>query len=154
MTTALPLLLRTTEHAFAIGNTLLLPSLQLSPQARASAAPVAIERTLCAFRIPHLPDFLTSPHLTGANERERIAEVLERQTRLIANLGKWKGMGLALRYLSIPERGTVEIAFVVRGLAHAGRGQQLGEQMASAMSCSRLPNPRSLKSASVRRSSR
>src|SRR3990170_4869944 len=118
MTYTLPTLLTTTEQAVSIGNTLLLPSPQLSPQVRASATPVAIERTLFAFRIPHLPDFLTSPHLTGQNERERIAEILDRQTRFVANLGKWKGMGFALRYRSIPERGTVEIAVVARGLAH------------------------------------
>ena len=87
-----PWLLTTTEQALSIGNTLLLPPSQMSPQVRASATPIVIERTLFAYRIPHLPDFITSPHLTGANERERVAEILERQTRFIANLGKWKGM--------------------------------------------------------------
>ncbi len=127
----LPYLLQVTEQALGLGDTLLLPSPQLSPQVRASAAPIAVERTLFAYRIPHLPDFLSSPHLTGQTQREKIAEILDRQTRLVANLDKWKEMGFALRYHSNPERGAVDIAFVARGLAHTGRGQKLGEQMAS-----------------------
>jgi len=96
-----------------------------------AAKPERIERVVFAYRIPYLPDLLASPHLSGATERERLDQVLERQARLVANLGKWKGMAFAMRYLSLPERGEVEIGLVSRGVARLGCGQRLGEEMAS-----------------------
>lgn len=129
-TQQVPYLLRISEQALALRDTLLLPTTQDLTELRPGAKPVEIERTLSGYRIPHLPDLLTSPHLAGQTERERLTEVLDRQTRLVANLGKWKGMAFSLRYLWRPERGEVDTALVVRGLAKPGDSRRLGEEMA------------------------
>lgn len=127
----LPYLLRITEQALALGDTLLLPAPQILPELRSAAKPVKIERTLMAYRIPHLPDLLASPHLSGATDRERLTEALDRQARLVGNLWKWKGTVFALRFCSQPERGEVEIAFVARGASKPGQGRYMGQQIAS-----------------------
>jgi hypothetical protein len=115
----------------ALGDTLLLPAFQILPELQSAAKPVKIDRTLLAYRIPYLPDLLASPHLSGATERERLTEVLDRQARLVGNLWKWKGTAFALRFCSHPERGEVEIAFVARGATKSGQGRYLGQQIAS-----------------------
>jgi hypothetical protein len=94
----LPYLLRISEQALALGDTLLLPAPQVLPEPQSAAKPVKIERTLLAYRIPYLPDLLASPHLSGVTERERLTEVLDRQARLVGNLWKWKGTAFALRF--------------------------------------------------------
>jgi hypothetical protein len=129
-TRQLPYLLRISEQALALGDTLLLPAPQNLPELWSAAKPVEIERTLLAYRIPYLPDLLTSPNLSGATERERLAEILDQQARFVANLGKWKGMAFALRFCSQPARGEIEVAFIARGVARSGHGRRLGEQMA------------------------
>ncbi len=90
----------------------------------------AAERTIFAYRIPYLPDLLLSPHLAAASERDRLEEALNRQAQLVANLAKWKGMAFALRYLSRPDEGRVDLVLAARGLARAGYGSRLGEEMA------------------------
>ena len=123
----------TTETALTIGGTLMLvpPEAVDLTKVPEAVKPEKVERTLFAHRIPYLPDLLASPHLSGATERERLAEVLDRQARLVANLGKWKGKAFSLRYLSRPEQGEVEIALIGRGIARPGLGHRLGEEMAS-----------------------
>lgn len=127
----LPYLLRISEQALALGDTLLLPAPQVLPEPQSAAKPVKIERTLLAYRIPYLPDLLASPHLSGVTERERLTEVLDRQARLVGNLWKWKGTAFALRFCSHPERGEVEIAFVAREVTKSDQGRYLGQQIAS-----------------------
>lgn len=77
------------------------------------------ERVLFAFRMPHLPDLLTSPHLSGQTDRERLVELFDRQVRLVSNLAKWQGCGLALRYWVRPGTGQVELILVGRAVAAA-----------------------------------
>jgi len=128
-----PYLLCAPETDLSVGGTLMLvpPGVVDLAEMPKMAKPDRVERILFAYRIPYLPDLLTSPHLAGQNERERLAEVLDRQARLVANLGKWKEMAFSLRYLSQPERGKVEITLVARGIARVGHGRRLGEEMAS-----------------------
>ncbi|MCX6021218.1 MAG: DUF87 domain-containing protein, partial [Chloroflexi bacterium] len=78
-----------------------------------------------------LPDLLASPNLVQGSERERLAEALDRQARLIAGLGKWKGAAFSLRYLARPERGEIEIAILGRVLGRAGQGQRQAEEAAA-----------------------
>lgn len=125
-----PFVLTKNEQAFRMGSAYLLPSPEMLPGLSRVASPVTIERTMFAFNIPYLPDFLTSPHLTGATERERLAEVLEGQARFISNLAKWKRVGFAIRYFANPRAGTVRTTFVVRMLTSVGAGQKLGLQLA------------------------
>ncbi|HID62878.1 MAG TPA: hypothetical protein EYP49_09105, partial [Anaerolineae bacterium] len=132
-TQQVPYLLCTTETALIVGGTLMLlpPEVVDLTEMPEPVKPEKVERILFAYRIPYLPDLLASPHLAGGSERERLAEVLDWQARLVANLGKWKGMAFSLRYLSRPEQGEIEIAFVGRGVARLGLGHRFGEEMAS-----------------------
>jgi hypothetical protein len=84
-----------------------------------------------AYRIPYLPDWITSPHLAADSNRERIRAVIERQAQLVASLGKQKGKRFSLRYLSHPDRREVEVNLVVKGFAKGGDGLQMGNRMAA-----------------------
>jgi len=132
-----PYLLSMTETALVIGTTLRLgPSLVpleiLSvAEVLQDSKPARAERVLFAYRIPYLPDLVTSPHLTSQTDRERLSEILDQQVRLVANLAKWKGMAFSLRYILRPERGEVEIALLGRAAARLGQGHYLGKEMAS-----------------------
>jgi len=95
--------------------------------------PERVERILFAYRIPYLPDLLDSPHLTDQTDRERLATILDQQVRLIANLGKWRGMAFSLRYILRPERGEVEIALLGRTVARIGHCRYLAKEMAADM---------------------
>jgi hypothetical protein len=127
-TQQLPYLLRIPERGLALADGSLLPEPQVPLELRSTGKPVEIERMLLAYRIPYLPDLLSSSNLAG-NERECLAEVLERQALLTANLGKWKGMAFALRFFSQPGHGEVEIALVARAISRSDRGLRLGEQV-------------------------
>ena len=120
-----------TEKAVSVDGQLLLVSATELVQLKRKHQVVPIERVQFGFRIPYLPDSMTSPHLHGANERERLAEVLERQTQLVANLGKWQGMAFALRYLAQPSRGEIEICLLARVRHEAGRGKELAGMVAA-----------------------
>lgn len=94
----------------------------------------AVAHAFFAYRIPHLPEALASPHLSGGTERERLAEVLDRHVRLVTGLGHWRGVGFALRYLWEPDRNEILMSVVARvPLAYPTRTER-AEQVAKQLS--------------------
>ena len=85
---------------------------------------VQMEHILFGYKIPYLPALTNSPHLSGANDRERIQELLARQINFIRNLWKWKSTSFSLRYLWSPEEGKVNIYFLVSSYAPIDVGEQ------------------------------
>ncbi len=112
----LPYLLQQSAQVLTIEGHLL-PMRYASRELRAIGKPTAIHRILFAYRIPYLPDQLSSLHLVGSTERERLVEILDQDVRLIANLGKRKNMAFALRFHADPNVGEIKIALVVRVIA-------------------------------------
>lgn len=88
------------------------------------------QRSVVGLRLPYLPDFLTEPSLVGANDGERLAEVLARHAQFIGNLWKWQNAAFSLRYSYRPARGGVETWLLARVLTApdhaAAAAQQLG----------------------------
>jgi len=104
-----------------------------APDASPRSQLLLFERAIFGYRIPYLPSFITSPHLSGATEQEKLVEVLVRQTQIVANLHKWNGTTFALRYLVQPKRGEVQICLLVRLRGEIGRAAQMGEQVSKDM---------------------
>lgn len=124
------------ETAYDLGRGLLLASALPSELSReVEGLPrVALERTLFALRIPTLPDLLASTRLVGGSEGERLAEALTAQGRLIGQLSRSAETAFALRFLSHPERGEVEIILIGRCLSAAGQSERLAVQLARDLS--------------------
>jgi hypothetical protein len=89
---------------------------------------------LFGLRIPHLPDLMASPHLAGANEREKLVEIRQRQVAFITSLGKWKQAAFSVRFIRRPTMGDVEIFILAMGLGPAKAGRDLGAQIAGDIS--------------------
>lgn len=119
-----------TESATGLGGNLLAGSSTELSQLNPRPQIVSIERVIFGFRIPFLPSLVTSPHLAGTTEQDRLLEALDHQTQIVANLGKWNGMAFALRYLVLPQRGEIQMSLLARLRHEAGRAKQLGEQAA------------------------
>src|SRR3972149_6706321 len=113
------------ETALRIGTSLRAVSPMELAQLQSRSQLVPIERAIFGFRIPYLPSFVTSPHLSGTTEQDRLVEALELQTQIVANLRKWNGMTFALRYLVQPQRGEVQMCLLVRLRHEVGRATQL-----------------------------
>ncbi len=97
----------------------------------ASGAAIPVQRVVVGLRVPHLPDFLADQTLVGGDDAERLAELLERQAQLIANLWKWQSAAFSLRYIYRPERAGIEIALLARVLARPDAAQTAAEQLAA-----------------------
>ncbi|HEV7126672.1 MAG TPA: toll/interleukin-1 receptor domain-containing protein [Ktedonobacterales bacterium] len=91
-----------------------------------TAAPAGpVERVWCAYRIPFLPDFVSSRGTTGQTERDLLGWALGNQAGIIGALARWKEQAFAIRFLFRPERSTIEMALVLRAVAPAGQGAPL-----------------------------
>jgi len=99
--------------------------------AGASGAAIPVQRVVVGLRLPHLPDFLADQTLVGGSDAERLAELLERQAQLIANLWKWQSAAFSLRYIYRPERAGVEIALLARILARPEASQTAAAELAA-----------------------
>ncbi len=103
-------------------------SAQLTLNPRQMPAPT--EYALFGFRFTHLPDFLSDPSITGRDEAERVANVLQRWTQLVANLWKWHNAAFSLRFFSHLERGATEIVLLGRITTQRGQAAHLGQMLA------------------------
>ncbi len=126
----LPFLLQQSEQALSIQGSLL-PARYVSRELRAAGRIVDVRRSLWAYRIPYLPDQLTSPHLVGSSEQERLAEVLDQNVRLVTNLGKRMDVAYALRFHADPQAGEVRISLLVRAMSTASATTQLQSHLAA-----------------------
>ena len=72
------------------------------------------EAGLFGYKIPYLPDFLTDHTLLGESQVDRLEEVLQRFSRLVAGLRKHHGSAFALRFISRPESGSIDLFLILR----------------------------------------
>jgi len=112
----LPYLLQQSEQVLSIEGSLL-PLRYASKELRKIGRAITVYRSFFAYRIPHLPDQLNSPHLVSSSEQERLAEVLDHNVRLITNLGKRKDLAFALRFQTDSHAGEIKIALLVRAVS-------------------------------------
>ena len=92
---------------------------------------ISCERITFGMRLPYLPILLNDGGLIGQDDKERVAEILDQQARLLTNLAKWKDTAFSLRYLLDPHFGRVEIALLGRVLAKPGRGREVAGAITS-----------------------
>jgi len=79
------------------------------PELRSLDLPTGQRLALFGVRLPTLPDFLADHTLLGASDLEKLNEVLERFSRLLIGLRKYPNTAYALRYLSAPLAGAVQV---------------------------------------------
>jgi len=80
---------------------------------------------LFGFQLPTLPDFLFDHTLLAQGENEKLSEVLARFGRLLVGLRKYQSAAYALRYISTPDQGAVQIYLLGRILDAPGRAESL-----------------------------
>jgi len=66
------------------------------------------------YHLPYLPDFLGDHTLLGQSQTEKLAEVLGRFERFVVGLRKYRNSAFALRYITRPERGSVDVSILGR----------------------------------------
>lgn len=86
---------------------------------------------LFGFQLTTLPDFLSDHTLLGYNDNEKLTEVLARFGRLVVGLRKYHNAAYALRYISQPEHGAVQVYLLGRILDEPGRAENLAVEAAS-----------------------
>jgi hypothetical protein len=91
----------------------------------------AEESVLFGYQIPYLPDFLADHTLLAERPSDRLREVLNRFTRFVVGLRKWRHSAFALRYVARPESGRIDLALLARVTAPRARVQQLAQQVAT-----------------------
>ncbi|GAB4501135.1 MAG: hypothetical protein Fur0035_06760 [Anaerolineales bacterium] len=94
-----------------------------APALRSLDLPGGQRLTLFGVRLPALPDFLADHTLLGASDAEKLNETLERFGRLLIGLRKYPNSAYALRYLSAPEMGAVQVFVLGRVLDAPDRVQ-------------------------------
>jgi hypothetical protein len=128
-----PFVLTLPEVGLRLGDTLL----PMLPESLALLGPehmsnvIRLERAIFGFRIPYLPDFLTSLHLPAQRDTERLGEILRAQAALLSNLHKWRGVGFSLRYLFDQKRRSVDIALLVGATGKPGFSARFADSIAS-----------------------
>jgi hypothetical protein len=91
------------------------------------------EAALFGYRLPYLPDFLADHTLLGQTQSEKLAEVLGRFERFVIGLRKYRNTAYALRFISRPERGAVEVVLLCRLLSPTGQMGNIATQVAADM---------------------
>ncbi len=86
---------------------------------------VPLSRAIFGFKIPFLPDLMKSPNLAGANEKERLVEMSNRQISLISALGKWRTSSFSLRYFWNPSKKQIEIIVLGAGLSPEQQSEEI-----------------------------
>ncbi len=89
-----------------------------------------VDRLIFAHTIPYLPDFLSSPHLVGRSEAEKIQEILKQQIGIVKGLAKWKGIAFSLRYIWKPAIGEIRAAIVGAVRVRSNSGLHVGREVA------------------------
>ena len=96
-----------------------------------SAANQAQESVLFGYQIPYLPDFLADHTLLGERPSEKLRETLNRFTRFVVGLRKWRNTAFALRYIAYPESGRIDLALLARVTGTKEQVGQLAAQIAT-----------------------
>jgi len=93
-----------------------LPHIQVEPTPTLPGMPVSSrsEQALFGFRFDTLPDWLNTPDVMGQSDTDKLAWALRNWQQFIANLWKWKGGAVALRFVSRPDRGDLEATLLGR----------------------------------------
>jgi hypothetical protein len=86
------------------------------------------------YHLPHLPDFLSDHTLLGQTQKEKLTEVLGRFERFVIGLRKYRNTAYALRFISRPDRGTVEVVILGRLLTGPNRAETFATQAATDLS--------------------
>jgi hypothetical protein len=89
------------------------------------------ETAVFGYHIPHLPDFLADHTLLGERPLEQLDEVLERLTRFVVGLRKWRDSAFSLRYLCQPEQGRTDVVLLGRFSGRRGQSQATATQIAA-----------------------
>jgi len=122
-----PYIKTTREKAYQV-NRQLVPTSGAGQIIHRSNYPIVeVEIVTFGYQIPFLPNFVHSQHLSGSSDRERVNEALDRQSQIVANLSKWKGISFALRYLVKPQNGEICIQLLVKVRREVGAARKLGE---------------------------
>ena len=92
------------------------------------------ETALFGYYIPYLPDFLADHTLLGERPSEKLAEVLNRFTRFVVGLRKWRHSAFALRYMAWPEQGRIDLGLLARVTGPKDQIHHLASQVAADLS--------------------
>lgn len=92
------------------------------------------EAGLFGFKIPFLPDFLSDHTLLGEPLEERMDEIFQRLTRLVTGVRKYRGSAYALRLMSSPENGMVDLYLLGRVLTEPGHTARGVRQLTTGLS--------------------
>lgn len=77
-------------------------------------SPLSTEQAVFGFRITQLPDWLSAPETLGQTDADKLAWVLRTWQQMLSSLWKWKTCALALRFLSQPQQGAIEMSVLGR----------------------------------------
>lgn len=86
------------------------------------------------FNLPFLPDFLNDHTLLGERPDEKLAEVLGRFERFLIGLRKYRGSAYALRYITRPDRGSIDVCLLGRVIATTGKASEVAKQVSDDLS--------------------
>ena len=92
------------------------------------------ESALFGYQIPYLPDFLADHTLLGQTHTEKLSEVLGRFERFVVGMRKYRNSAYALRFISRPEMGAVDIYLLGRILSSENNAADRARQLASDIS--------------------
>jgi hypothetical protein len=90
-----------------------------------------LKRALFGYWIPYLPDFLADHTLLGQANAERIAEILSRWSQFVLGLRKWQGSAFALRFVSKPEFGAIDVQLLGRMMTAANQADNAAQGLAA-----------------------
>ncbi len=77
-------------------------------------SPLAAEQAVFGYRVARLPDWLSAPETLGQTDAEKLAWVLRTWQQVLSSLWKWKTCAFALRFLSQPQQGAIEMTVLAR----------------------------------------
>lgn len=77
-------------------------------------SPLAPEQAMFGYRVARLPDWLSAPETLGQTDAEKLAWVLRTWQQALSSLWKWKTCAFALRFLSQPQQGAIEMTVLAR----------------------------------------
>jgi hypothetical protein len=92
------------------------------------------ELALFGYQIPYLPDFLADHTLLGQTDTEKLSEVLKRFERFAIGLRKYRNSAFALRFVSQPEDGAVDVCLLGRITFHNGQALNQAQRLAADLS--------------------
>jgi hypothetical protein len=95
-----------------------------------SLSPPRTEQAILGFRLETLPDWLNAPDVMGQTDVDKLAWALRNWQQFIANLWKWKGAAMALRFLSRPDTGSIDVRLLAR-VRYAHQAKEIARAFAA-----------------------